>query len=69
MVMVTARKKTTGEDLRGGTITAMQVLATSLATHLTLEELEWLWRELAKRAEQKGPRAGGAGQEPLKGSA
>ena len=38
---------------------ALEILATSLATRLTLDELEWLWPELAQRAEQKRRQAGG----------
>jgi hypothetical protein len=32
---------------------ALEVLVTSLVTRLTLGELEWLWRELAQRTEEK----------------
>ena len=38
---------------------ALEILATSLATRLTLDELEWLWPELAQRTEQKRRQAGG----------
>ena len=31
----------------------LEVLATSLAMGLSYNELEWLWRELARRAEEK----------------
>jgi hypothetical protein len=31
----------------------LEILAASLATRLTLGELEWLWRALAQRAEEK----------------
>ena len=40
--------------------TALEVLATSLLMRLTLDELEWLWRELKERTDQKrGEMAGG----------
>ena len=32
---------------------ALEILATSLVTRLTLGELEWLWRALAQRTEEK----------------
>jgi len=40
--------------------TALEVLATSLLMRLALDELEWLWRELKERTDQKrGEMAGG----------
>jgi hypothetical protein len=30
---------------------SLEILATSLTTRLTLDELEWLWRELAQHTE------------------
>jgi hypothetical protein len=32
---------------------ALEVLATSLVMRLSLNELEWLWRELAQRTQEK----------------
>jgi hypothetical protein len=39
-------------------ITPLEVLAASLVVRLSLNELEWLWRELARRTEEKRRKAG-----------
>jgi hypothetical protein len=39
------------EPLEYSCIVPLEVLAASLATRLGVDELEWLWRELAKRTE------------------
>jgi len=41
--------------------TSLEVLAKSLAMRLTLDELEWLWRELKEQAKQKRHQAGEQG--------
>jgi hypothetical protein len=37
-------------------IVPLEVLAASLAIRLSVDELEWLWRELAKRTESEARR-------------
>ncbi len=37
---------------------ALEVLTSSLVTRLTLDEFEWLWRELAQRTEEKRHKEG-----------
>jgi hypothetical protein len=44
---------------------SLEVLATSLVMRLSVGELEWLWRELAQRAEEKTSEACEGGAEPL----
>jgi hypothetical protein len=34
-------------------IAPIEILATSLVMRLSVDELEWLWRELAQRTEEK----------------
>jgi hypothetical protein len=48
-----------GEDPQAGSVSAVGVLAASLALRLTPDELEWLSRELEERAEKKRREAGG----------
>ncbi len=38
--------------------TTLEIVATSLGMRLSPEELEWLWRALKERAEQKWREAG-----------
>jgi hypothetical protein len=64
MVVMSMQGEKMGEDplerdLLERPIIATEVLAASLAMRLTLEELEWLWRDLAKRAEEKRREAAG----------
>ena len=42
----------------------LEVLATSLAMGLSYNELEWLWMELARRAEEKRRKECKEGGEP-----
>lgn len=55
---------TAGESPQGRSITALEILASSLALRLTPEELEWLYRELEERAEEKKKRETG-GEPPV----
>jgi hypothetical protein len=59
MVVMSMQGRKMGEDPLERPIIATEVLAASLAMRLTLEELEWLWRDLAKRAEEKRREAAG----------
>ena len=43
----------------------LEVLAASLAMHLSVDELEWLWRDLARRTQEKRCTACEAGEEPF----
>jgi hypothetical protein len=46
-------------------IVPLEVLAASLVMRLRVDELEWLWRELAQRTEEKRRKAGAQGEEPF----
>ncbi len=47
----------------------LEILAASLAMRLTLDELDWLWRELAQRTEaQRREEAPREQREPLVGA-
>jgi len=59
MVVMSMQGEIMSEDSLERPIFATEVLAASLAMRLTLEELEWLWRDLAKRAEEKRREAAG----------
>jgi hypothetical protein len=48
-----------GQDPQIGSISALGILAVSLALRLTPDELEWLSRELKERAEDERRKAGG----------
>jgi hypothetical protein len=48
-----------GEDPQSGSISVLGILAASLAMRLSPDELEWLCKELEKRAEEKRGEAGG----------
>ena len=48
-----------------GSIFPLEVLATSLAMRLSVDELEWLWRELAQRTEEKRCKACEERVEPI----
>jgi hypothetical protein len=50
---MTERQPTAGDDPRTGSPGALGGLAASLATGLTIDEIEWLWRELKERTEKK----------------
>jgi hypothetical protein len=41
------------KDAKSMSSTSLEVLARSLSMRLTLDELEWLWRELKEQAQQK----------------
>jgi hypothetical protein len=41
------------EPLEYRSIVPLEVLAASLVMRLSVDELEWLWRDLAKRTEEK----------------
>ena len=43
---------------------ALEVLATSMVMRLSLNDLEWLWRELAQRTQEKRRKASKVGGEP-----
>jgi hypothetical protein len=43
-------------------VTAIEVLTTSLAMRLTPDELEGLWRELSRRTAEKRPEASESGE-------
>jgi hypothetical protein len=54
------------ESLEYRRIVPLEVIAASLAMHLSIDELEWLWRELAKRTEAERGEVVRKGQgEPL----
>jgi hypothetical protein len=46
------------EKAQAESISALEILAASLALRLTHDELEWLHRELEERAEEKRREAG-----------
>jgi hypothetical protein len=56
---MTEHNSTEGENPQVGSISTLGILAASLAMRLTPDELEWLYRELEKRAEEKRREAGG----------
>jgi hypothetical protein len=47
-----------GEDPQVGSISTIGILAASLVLRLSPDELEWLYRELEQRAEEKRREAG-----------
>jgi hypothetical protein len=54
------------EPLEYRRIVPLEVLAASLAMRLSIDELEWLWRELAKRIEaERGEEVRKGQGEPL----
>lgn len=53
---------TSGDSPQGSSISALGILASSLTQRLTTEELEWLYRELEKRTEEKRRETG---EEPV----
>jgi hypothetical protein len=55
---MTEHNGTAGENPQFRSISALGVLAASLAQRLTPDELEWLYRELEERAEKKRREAG-----------
>ena len=60
---MTAHEGTAGRGQQEGSISALGILAASLALRLTSDELEWLYSDLEKRAEEKRREAGG--EEPV----
>ena len=56
---MTEDDRTTAEDRPGESTASVGVLAASLAMGLTLDDLEWLWRDLKERAEERRRAAGG----------
>jgi hypothetical protein len=48
-----------GEDPQAGSLSALGILAASLVLRLSPDELEWLYRELEERAEEKRREASG----------
>jgi hypothetical protein len=53
------------EPLEYRSIVPLEVLAISLVMRLSVDELEWLWRELAWRTEEKRSQAYEEGEEPI----
>jgi hypothetical protein len=50
---MTEHNNSQGEEPQAERITALGILAASLAMRLAPDELEWLYRELEERAEEK----------------
>jgi hypothetical protein len=50
---MTEREPTAGDNPQSGSPSALGILANSLAMRLTIDEIEWLWRELKEQAEEK----------------
>jgi hypothetical protein len=59
-----AAERSSMEPSESRSILPLEILATSLVMRLSLNELEWLWRELAKRTEEKRRKESKAGGEP-----
>jgi hypothetical protein len=55
---MTEHHNTSDQDPQSGRISPLGILAASLALRLTLDELEWLYRELEERTEEKRRNAG-----------
>jgi hypothetical protein len=56
---MTEHNDRSGEDPQASSVSAVGILAASLALRLTPDELVWLSRELEERAEKKRLEAGG----------
>ena len=52
------------EPPKSSSIVSLEVLATSLVMRLSLNELAWLWRDLAQRTQEKRRKETKEGGEP-----